>query len=149
MKKPRYWDVWRAVRDSKREFTKDEVVAALNASPLTNLQEVPVDSAYWGASEEAWRGMLAYTGVDRIRYVSNAFDCDNFAVLFAGVVADKFDINGVGIVVDYSGRHAYCTVLIVDANGNLSIGIIEPQNDQFVLKTEGMYKADFGFIFLP
>ena len=110
MKKPKYWDVWRAVRDSKREFTKDEVVAALNASPLSSLQEVPVDSAYWGASEEAWHGMLAYTGVDRIRYVSNAFDCDNFAVLFAGVVADKFDINGVGIVVDYSGGHAYCAV---------------------------------------
>ena len=150
MKKPRYWDVWRAVRNSKIEFTRDEVVAALNRSPLQDLQEVPVDSAYWGASEEAWRGMLAYTGVDRIRYVSNTFDCDNFAVLFAGVVADKFDINGVGIVVDYSGGHAYCAVLIVDENADhLSIGIIEPQNDQFVLKTEGMYKAKFGFIFLP
>ena len=148
MKKPKYWDVWRAVRDSKREFTKDEVVAALNASPLSSLQEVPVDSAYWGASEEAWHGMLAYTGVDRIRYVSNAFDCDNFAVLFAGVVADKFDINGVGIVVDYSGGHAYCAILIVTENG-LKIGIIEPQNDRFVLKTEGMYAAKFGFIFLP
>ena len=148
MKKPRYWDVWRAVRDSKREFTKDEVVDALNASPLTNLQEVPVDSVYLAASEDAWRGMLAYTGVDRIRYVSNAFDCDNFAVLFAGVVADKFDINGVGIVVDYSGGHAYCAILIVDENGGLSIGIIEPQNDQFVIKTEGMYAAKFGFIFL-
>ena len=149
MKKPRYWDVWRAVRGSEREFTQSEVVAALNASPLTNLQEVPVDSVYWGASEDAWHGMLAYTGVDRKRYIKDRFDCDNFAVLFAGVVADKFGINGVGIVIDYSGGHAYCAILIVNENGGLSIGIIEPQNDKFVLKTQGMYSAKFGFIFLP
>ena len=148
MNKPRYWDVWRAVRDSKQQYTKAEVVAALDASPLGLLQDVPVDNNYWGASEDAWHGMLAYTGVDRRRYVSDSFDCDNFAVLFAGIVADKFDINGVGIVVDFSGGHAYCAILIVTDSG-LKIGIIEPQNDKFVIKTEGMYAARFGFIFLP
>ncbi|RKU10818.1 hypothetical protein C6503_19220 [Candidatus Poribacteria bacterium] len=149
MKKPRYWDVRRLVKESEREFTAQEVVDALNASLLSDLQDVPLDGRYWGASEAAWRGMLAYTGVDRKRYIKDRFDCDNFAVLFAGRVADKFGINGVGIVIDYSGGHAYCAILIVDENGNLSIGIIEPQNDQFVLKTEGMYSAKFGFIFLP
>lgn len=148
MTKPRYWDVRRLVRDSEREFTQVEVVAALNASPLAALQDVPVDNVYWGVSKAAWDGMLAYTGVDRIPYVSDRFDCDNFAVNFAAVVADKFDINGVGIVVDGSGGHAYNSVLIAD-NDRLSIGIVEPQNDLYVLKAQGMYKARYGFIFLP
>lgn len=149
MAKPRYWDVWRAVRDTKQQFTKDEVVAALNASPLAALEDVPVDNRYWGASAAAWRGMLDYTGVDERRYVSDSFDCDNFAVLFSALVADKFDINGVGIVVDGSGGHAYCSILIVMPKRKLSIGIVEPQNKRYVLKTEGMYSARYGFIFLP
>lgn len=145
MSKPRYWDVWRAFRHSKRQFSKDDLEAALQRSALSNLQYVPTDATYLGASRDAWELGLAYTGVDQKRYIVDAFDCDNFAVLFAGRIADKFGINGVGIVVDYSGGHAYCAILIVE-NGELALGIIEPQNDRFIIKTEGMYSARFGFI---
>ena len=148
MKKPRYWDVRRLVKESEREFTNREVVDALNASPLKTLQDIPVDSKYWAVSKEAWEGMMAYIGVDQEKYEVDRFDCDNFAVVFAASVADRFRINGAGIVVDFSGGHAYNAILITGTHGGLSIGIIEPQNRRYILKTEGMYQARHGFIFL-
>ena len=148
MAKPRYWDVWRAVRDTKQQFTNLQVLDALKTSSLPNLQRVPLDNTYWGVSIETWELILAYTGTDRKKYVKDSFDCDNFAVHLTDVSADKFDINGVGIVVDGSGGHAYCSLLVAGENGKLSIATVEPQNDTFILKPEGMYKAEFGFILL-
>ena len=147
MSKPKYWDVWRSVRDTKQQFTNDEVKAALRQSHLSKLGGLPLDETYWGVSLETWELILAYNGTDKKRYVKDTFDCDNFAILFAGSVADRFSINGAGIVIDFSGRHAYSALLVATENG-LAFATIEPQNDRFVLKTEGMYDAEFGFIML-
>ena len=148
MPKPKYWDVWRSVRDTKQEFNNNQVKAALKASGLSKLQGVPLDNTYWGVSLETWHLILAYNGTDKKRYVKDTFDCDNFAILFAGSVADKFSINGAGIVIDYSGGHAYSALLVVTEDGNLAFATIEPQNDEFVIKMDGMYDAEFGFIML-
>ena len=148
MPKPKYWDVWRSVRDTKQEFNNNQVKAALKASGLSKLQGVPLDSTYWGVSLETWHLILAYNGTDKKRYVKDTFDCDNFAILFAGSVADKFSINGAGIVIDYSGGHAYSALLVVTEDGSLAFATIEPQNDEFVIKMDGMYDAEFGFIML-
>ena len=148
MPKPKYWDVWRSVRDTKKEFTNAEVQAALGASHLSKLGGLPLDEKYWAVSIETWHLILAYNGTDKKRYVKDFFDCDNFAILFAGSVADKFAINGAGIVIDYSGGHAYSALLVVTEAGTLAFATIEPQNDEFVIKTEGMYDAEFGFIML-
>ena len=146
--KVKYWDVWRSVRDTKQQFTHQQVKAAFDKSKLLQLQDVLLDETYWGVSIETWQLILAYTGVDRKQYVKDSFDCDNFAIHLTDVSADKFEINGVGIVVDGSGGHAYCSLLVVE-DGKLSIAIVEPQNDIFILKTEGMYAAKFGFILMP
>ena len=148
MPKPKYWDVWRSVRDTKKEFSNAEVKAALGASHLSKLGGLPLDETYWGVSLETWHLILAYNGTDKKRYVKDTFDCDNFAILFAGSVADKFSINGAGIVIDYSGGHAYIALLVVTEDGSLAFATIEPQNDAFIIKTEGMYDAEFGFIML-
>lgn len=147
MPKPKYWDVWRAVRDTKQQFTNAEVKAALRKSHLSKLGGLPLDETYWGVSLETWHLILAYNGTDKKRYVKDTFDCDNFAILFAGSVADKFSINGAGIVIDYSGGHAYSALLVATEDGP-AFATIEPQNDEFVIKTEGMYDAEFGFIML-
>ena len=148
MPKPRYWDVWRSVRDTKQQFSNHQVQNALKASGLSKLQGLPLDNIYWGVSLETWQLILAYNGTDKKRYVKDTFDCDNFAILFAGSVADKFGINGAGIVIDYSGGHAYSALLVVTETGELAFATIEPQNDQFVIKMDGMYDAEFGFILL-
>ena len=147
MSKPRYWDVWRSVRDTKQKFTNSEVQAALRESPFSKLSGLPLDATYWGVSLETWQLILAYNGTDKKRYVKDVFDCDNFAILFAGSVADKFGINGAGIVIDYSGGHAYSALLVATETG-LAFATIEPQNDEFVIKMDGMYDAEFGFIML-
>ena len=147
MSKPRYWDVWRSVRDTKKQFSNDQVQDALQASGLSKLHGLPLDNTYWGVSLETWHLILAYNGTDKKRYVKDTFDCDNFAILFAGSVADKFSINGAGIVIDYSGGHAYSALLVATETG-LAFATIEPQNDEFVIKMDGMYDAEFGFIML-
>lgn len=146
--KTRYWDVWRSVRDTKQQFSHHQVKAALDGSMVLHLQDVLLDETYWAVSLETWQLILAYTGVDRKQYVKDSFDCDNFAVHLTDVSADRFEINGVGIVVDGSGGHAYCSLLVVD-DGKLSVAVVEPQNDQFILKPEGMYAARRGFILMP
>ena len=143
--KVKYWDVWRAVRDTKQQFSNHEVQDALKASPLSKLSGVPLDNTYWAVSIETWELILAYNDTDRNAYIADVFDCDNFAITFAGTVAQKWKVNSAGIVVDYSGGHAY-SALLVNHQGRLSIATIEPQNDELILKTEGIYDAEFGFI---
>ena len=146
--KPKFWDVWRAVRDTKQAFTNEVTAAALKASSLGKLQGVPIDEIYWGVPLETWQLILDYTGVDKRKYVKDVFDCDNFAILFAGTVADKFSINGAGIVIDFSGRHAYSCILVVTDDGRPVFATIEPQNDRFVINPTGQYDAEWGFIVL-
>ena len=78
MPKPRYWDVWRSVRDTKQQFSNHQVQDALKASGLSKLQGLALDSTYWGVSLETWKLILAYNGTDKKRYVKDTFDCDNF-----------------------------------------------------------------------
>ena len=148
MGKPKYWDVWRAVRDTKKSFTNLETKIALKASSLGKLQGVPIDETYWGVPLETWQLILDYNGVDKRKYVKDVFDCDNFAILFAGTVADKFSLNGAGIVIDFSGGHAYSCILVVGEDGQPTFATIEPQNDRFVINPTGQYDAEWGFIVL-
>ena len=73
MPKPKYWDVWRSVRDTKQEFTNAEVQAALGASHLSKLGGLPLDEKYWAVSIETWHLILAYNGTDKKRYVKDVF----------------------------------------------------------------------------
>ena len=148
MNRPRYWDVWRAVRDTKQSFSNQDVAAALKASSLGKLQGLPIDETYWAVPIDTWQLILDYNGTDKRQYVKDIFDCDNFAILFAGTVADKFSINGAGIVIDFSGMHAYSCILVVDENGQLAFATIEPQNDRFIINPAGAYDAEYGVIIL-
>lgn len=73
-----------------------------------------------------WKLVLACNGVDRSRYRSEHFDCNNFAVGLAGDIAQGWGVNG--IVIDTSVSHAYNCVLTYD-DGEVGLQMIEPQTD--------------------
>ena len=74
------------------------------------------------------------------------YDCDNFAFSFKARMDRKFHLNNVGLVVDYSGGHAYNCVIFSDGTAEL----FEPQSDTFVTNKigSGMYTCTEGFIIL-
>lgn len=147
-KRPHYQTVKAAIRKSEKTFTQQEVGAALRSSELRNLQIGTLDSKYWAVSRDAWEKILAFNLTDRKAYQSDRYDCDNFAITLSGTVAQKWDINGCGIVIDWSGGHAY-SVLLINNNGQLEIAVVEPQDDWFVIFVgRGHYTAKSGMIIL-
>ena len=141
MSKPRYWDVRRAIKESVVEVSYNQLASAFHESDLKRLQFAGLDSRYRAVDMKTWELIIAYNDVDEEKYKSEHFDCDNFAVCFAGEVAQKWDINGVGIVIDFSAQHAYNCLILADKFGNIKIISFEPQADRFA-----EYKAENGFV---
>ena len=120
----------------------------MNKSLVANLADITLDNTYWAVSLETWELILAYNGASKNDYVKDSFDCDNFALCLAGNVPQRWGVNGVAIVIDFSGQHAYNALLVVDENGVLEVAVVEPQNDEFVIRKQGMYKGNCGFALL-
>lgn len=77
-------------------------------------------------------------------YRSEVFDCDNFAVSFAGMVPFIYGINNVGIaigkVIDEKGNvgyHAWNVFLARKSDGNPMLYMYEPQSGKFSTYREG------------
>ena len=126
--------------------TRDEIIQAFRHSPIggDGMYVVPCDTQYRILDGTGWGAALNYTGVDKRQYISEFFDCDNFAILLAAVCAMKFHINSVGIVLDFSGGHAYAVLPVRLADGSIKILILEPQNDEYIISLGGMYQGKFG-----
>ena len=114
-------------------------------SALRNLGLWALDSRFQALSRKVWEQILAYYLVDLEHYISEHCDYDNFAVCLAGDVAQRWDINGIGIVIDVSARHAYNCVLS-DDGGRLDLLTFEPQTDGVVVRGLGYDDARSGVV---
>lgn len=144
MSKPKYWDVRRAIKDTVRTYSQEDLVNAFNRSPLKNLGLWPLDTRYRAVPVHVWQQILAYNGVDKEKYQSEFFDCDNFAQCLIGDVAQRWKINGIGLVMDFSAGHAYNAVLC-DDEGRLYISVVEPQTD-CLFEDKTPYEARMGVV---
>ena len=88
-----------------------------------------LDRQYQALPIEIWSEILEWSDVDRAAYVAEKRDCDNFAIALVGQITLRLGVNGIGIVLDYVGKHAYCMLLVHD-EGQLSGKLIEPQSDK-------------------
>lgn len=140
-------DVRRAVRQTKKMFSAQDALQVFRHSDIGHLWWNPLDGRYVALPIETWEMFLKYSGVDRLHYKSETLDCDDFAVILAGECKRKTQVNGIGIVVDFSGGHAY-NMLLAYKGSKLFIITIEPQDDVLVLKHEGMYAGKQGFILM-
>ena len=114
------------------DVTPQQVATAMRMSDIRGLQAKLLDGkSYTALSMETWMAILEWSDVDRVIYVAEQRDCDNFAIALAGQVALRLGVNGVGIVLDYSGGHAYNCLLVKDtAKGGCYLRLVEPQSDR-------------------
>ena len=86
---------------------------------------LPLDVKYRLTNETNFLNIVAWDWVDSVKYESEVFDCENFAIAFKSHVDRYFGLNQVGIVIDYKSGHAYNLVIYPDGN----VSVLEPQQD--------------------
>jgi len=90
-----------------------------------------LDQVYYLTSEANFLNIVAWDWVDTYEYRKERFDCENFAFLFKAQVDLFFQLNQVGLVIDYNSGHAYNLVLY--PNGKVQV--LEPQSDALYIWT--------------
>ena len=90
-----------------------------------NIQRLPLDQTYYLTNQSNFLNIVAWDWTDRTEYIREKYDCENFAFTFKAAIDFYFNINQVGMVIDYQAGHAYNIVIYPDGNAQ----IIEPQND--------------------
>ena len=105
-----------------------------------------IDNRYRILPIETWELFLQWSGVDRIKYESEFNDCDDFAYILKGECHRRLKVNGIGLIIDVSGRHAYNALGVILPNKQIRVASIEPQNDRLIIKHEKMYHAKAGIV---
>ena len=118
-----------------------DVKDAWARSPASALTCICLDRDFYAYPPEVWETVLLYSALDSKEYEESVFDCDDFAFAFKGVMGQKLRIgSSIGVVIDYSGGHAYNAVLACPSDTEVKILFLEPQTDRYVLR--GMSKSD-------
>ena len=144
-------ELQRRVDGSRYHASPQAVFEALRTAGLGQLQPYLLDSEFTALPMEVWQEVLDWSDVDRVQYVAQTRDCDNFAIALAGQIGLRLKVNGCGVVVDYSGRHAYSVLLVAAPDGSVSAALLEPQSDRIVMVGDKMsgheaYAANQGWI---
>lgn len=92
----------------------------------------PLDVAYRLTNHSNMLNIVAWDTTDKIAYVREQFDCENFAILFKAMVDLYFRVNQVAVIFDYISKHSYNLILF--DNGKHMV--CEPQSDGLYLWTQ-------------
>jgi len=93
---------------------------------------LPLDATYRLTDYSNFLNIVVWDWIDSIKYQSDIFDCENFAIAFKSHVDEIFLLNQVGIVIDYESGHGYN--LVIFPNGKVMI--LEPQSDNLYIWTQ-------------
>ena len=118
----------------------------LNAYMLqSRVERLPLDAKYWACSKQEFQDWIIWDWTNKKKYITDAYDCENFAFSFKARCDRRIGINCVGLVIDYSGGHAYNVVVFPDSPAEL----YEPQNDNWVYKGQSkLYTLTSGYILI-
>ena len=138
--------------DAAVPFTSGQVKTAISESPLKHLQLLMIDRMYYCLPDNLCVEMLHEIGTNRIKYIAERFDCDNFSSYFKAVAALNFGTNSVGMILDISGQHSYnCVLTCIDSSSPVEVKEVEPQSDTFITKypdAKRHYAGTSGIILL-
>ena len=138
-------DLAKKVADAVTVHKASDVQDAWKEGPGKLLQILTFDDYYHCLPKDLWIEICQFTHTDRMRYIRDFFDCNNFADTLRGLVKAEFRLNGIGLVVNVGGKHAYNAVAAFD-NGKLGIQFIEPQRDGIIVPgSSAPYKMLSGF----
>ena len=103
------------------------------------MKRLHVDTKYWACSKKEFEDWIQWDWTNGKKFIAEQYDCDNFAFSFKARCDRKIGINSVGLVIDYSGGHAYNVVCFTDAPAEL----YEPQSDRWVKPNDSKSKTEF------
>ena len=87
---------------------------------------IPLDGYFYTTTLEDIKKIIQWDWTNTKRYISEVFDCDDFAGYFKFRVSLNFGINAVAYILDYSSGHSYNIIFPIDSEPL----ILEPQTDQ-------------------
>ena len=93
---------------------------------------IPLDGKYYLTNQSNFLNIVAWDWTDKIDYLKERFDCENFAILFKAMVDLYFHLNQVAIVIDYKSGHGYNLVFYPDGTKQ----VLEPQSDGLYIWTK-------------
>jgi hypothetical protein len=91
-----------------------------------------LDGKYRLTNQANFLNVVAWDWTDRLPYIKERFDCENFAILFKAVVDLYFELNQVAVILDYESGHGYNLVVYPDGNKS----VLEPQSDGLYIWTK-------------
>lgn len=114
-------------------------------------KNVPLNKIMWADSKyqyvdlDTMKSIIKYDWTDEKKYVSEVFDCDDFAFTFKAHLHERFHLNNVGMArsikitdADTGEDKGYhrANVFFAEDNGELKLYFFEPQTDRFVEITD-------------
>lgn len=125
-----------------------EVIDALRREDclVKGLTPMILDGVYRSRRYSDWMKSLRSSRTKTFAYRRHTFDCDNFAIDFCSEMNRRFDVNGVGIVIDFSNSHAY-NVILARGRGGLRVVPVEPQNGRVISRFDEV--PSNGIIIFP
>ena len=137
-----------------QEIPADRLQKALHGAGCS-LALYTLDRRCWAVTDEILDKWLATDDTDAASYIEEAWDCDNYATALCARASATLG-NCCGIVVDFSGRHAYNAFAVLRgvAQEQIAIRFVEPQNDSTVdigdsISGVEAYVGDEGYIHWP
>jgi len=107
------------------------------------VSRLAMDSKYWLLTQrDAWR-VIEWSQVNTIPWEAELYDCDDHAEALRNDFR-TFGINCCGMVIDWSGGHAYNVIFFPDGQ----FWFLEPQSDKIVSIGRGIYELKQGVILL-
>ena len=163
VKENQYWLLKSVIEDLKLYVDKKIELKQTDYNTLTNLVKEQMeidcwcwDAKFWYSSISDFKTIISKDFVNRLKWIAESFDCDNFASLFCSLLTVIWGYNGVGVglgaVLDKEtkkilGYHAYNCIL-VEENGKNTLYLYEPQTHYLALAQKetnmewGIYRTD-------
>lgn len=138
-----FWALEAAIKETKfaiennikrYEISAKELINLIN-SKCSNVKVWCWDGKYYYTDLDTFKGIISEDTLNRIKYIADLHDCDNYAMQFSAYVDAFLLLNNVGIAVgevfDRNGKllgyHAWNCVIVKDNNATKAY-FFEPQN---------------------
>lgn len=96
----------------------------------------PLDMIYRLTNHSNMLNIVAYSLVDKLNYIREKWDCENFTILFKIETDLLYGLNQVAIILDYITKHSYNLIFYPNEKHQVA----EPQSDGLYLWTERLEK---------
>ena len=123
-----------AIEETRVWKKAHDLNGAIYASPLAALPVTTwFDSQYLVIRRDVWDRINALMWEHKAEYIIDQSDCDKYAMSFCGDTALLWKVNSAGLVIDYSGHHAYNVVVTYESDPDvLEAKVLEPQGEYWV-----------------